>query len=130
MFPDLVSRAVGQGADVLVNLSNDAWFGHPAPARQQLEIAMLRAVENRRYLVRAAATGFSAVIDPHGRALVESEFGAEQVLNATVRASHARSPYQRWGDAFAWLVMAGVAAASLRALRPTTEHQQQRRRLV
>jgi apolipoprotein N-acyltransferase len=129
MFPDAVSRLVHEGADVLVNLSNDAWFGHPAPARQQLEIAMLRAVENRRYLVRAAATGFSAVVDPYGRALVESAFGAEQVLNATVRASHTRSPYQRWGDAFAWLVMAGVAAASARALRPTTEHQQ-RRRLV
>jgi apolipoprotein N-acyltransferase len=129
MFPDAVSRAVRQGADVLVNLSNDAWFGHSAPARQQLEIAMLRAVENRRYLVRAAATGFSAVVDPHGCAVVESAFGAEQVLNATVRASHTRSPYQRWGDAFAWLVMAGVAAASALALRPTTEHQQ-RRRLV
>jgi apolipoprotein N-acyltransferase len=129
MFPDAVSRAVRQGADVLVNLSNDAWFGHAAPARQQLEIAMLRAVENRRYLVRAAATGFSAVVDPHGRAVVESAFGAEQVLNATVRASHTRSPYQRWGDAFAWLVMVGVAGASLRALRPTTEHPK-RRRLV
>jgi apolipoprotein N-acyltransferase len=123
MFPDAVSRTVHQGADVLLNLSNDAWFGHAAPARQQLEIATLRAVENRRYLVRAAATGFSAVVDPHGRALVESAYGAEQVLNATVRASHTRSPYQRWGDAFAWLVMACVAAASARALRPRTEHQ-------
>ena len=127
MFPDAVSRAVREGADVLVNLSNDAWFGHAAPARQQLEIAMLRAVENRRYLVRAAATGYSAVVDPHGRAVIESAFGVEQVLNATVRASHAHTPYQRWGDAFAWLVMAGVAAASLRSLMGTTEHQQRRR---
>jgi len=114
MFPDLVRRAVGEGAEVLVNLSNDAWFGDAAPARQQLEIATLRAVENRRYLVRAAATGFSAVIDPYGRTLARSEFNALQVLNATVRASHARTPYQRWGDAFAWTVIAAVAAATLR----------------
>jgi apolipoprotein N-acyltransferase len=127
MFPDLVLQAVRQGAEVLVNLSNDAWFGHAAPARQQLEIATLRAVENRRYLVRAAATGFSAVVDPYGRTLVESAFDADQVLNATVRASHARTPYQRWGDAFAWLVMAGVAGASIRSLIDTTEHQHRRR---
>jgi apolipoprotein N-acyltransferase len=127
MFPDVVSQAVRQGAEVLVNLSNDAWFGHAAPARQQLEIATLRAVENRRYLVRAASTGFSAVVDPYGRTLVESAFDADQVLNATVRASHARTPYQRWGDAFAWLVMAGVAGASLRSLIETTEHQHRRR---
>lgn len=127
MFPDLVRQAVRQGAEVLVNLSNDAWFGHPAPARQQLEIARLRAVENRRYLVRAAATGFSAVIDPLGRTLVESAFDAHQVLNATVHASHTRTPYQRWGDAFAWLVMAGVAGASMRPLLDPTEREDNRR---
>src|SRR4029450_10401071 len=103
-----------QGRDVLVTLSNDAWFGDAAPARHQLEIAALRAVENRRYLVRAAATGFSAVVDPAGRMLATSDFGTTQVLHATVRASHVRTPYQRWGDALAWLVIAGGAGAALR----------------
>lgn len=116
MFPDLAREAVRQGAEVLVNLSNDAWFGHPEPARHQLDIATLRAVENRRYLVRAAATGFSAVIDPHGRTLARSEFDSHQVLNATVRAAHVRTPYQRYGDAFAWVVIAAVTAATLRPL--------------
>jgi apolipoprotein N-acyltransferase len=120
MYPDLVRKAVAQGAEVLVNLSNDAWFGHPEAARQQLDIATLRAVENRRFLLRAASTGFSAVIDPHGRTLVRSEFNAHQVLNAAVRAAHVRSPYQRWGDALAWLVIAGVAVASLWPLLNTT----------
>jgi apolipoprotein N-acyltransferase len=127
MFPDLVRQAVGQGAEVLVNLSNDAWFGDPEPARHQLEIATLRAVENRRYLVRAAATGFSAVIDPYGRTLAQSEFNASQVLDATVHASHARTPYQRWGDAFAWVVIAGVAGASLRSLPDQTVRQDRRK---
>jgi len=70
-------------------------------------------VENRRYVVRAAATGFSAVIDPHGRTLARSEFNTLQVLNATVHAAHVRTPYQRCGDAFAWVVIIGVAAATV-----------------
>jgi apolipoprotein N-acyltransferase len=113
MFPHLARQAVRQGAEVLLTLSNDAWFGHPGPARQQLDIAALRAVETRRYLVRAAATGISAVIDPHGRALAETDFDVHRVLDSTVRASHARTPYERWGDAFAWVVIAGVAFATL-----------------
>jgi apolipoprotein N-acyltransferase len=116
MSPELVRRSVRDGADLLVNLSNDAWFGGAAPARHQLDIATLRAVENRRYLVRAAATGFSAVIDPQGRTLALSELDAFQVLNATVRASHVVTPYQRFGDAFAWIVLAVVAGATLRPL--------------
>jgi len=129
MFPALVRDAVREGAEVLVNLSNDAWFGDPTAARQQLDIATLRAVENRRYLVRAAATGFSAVIDPHGRTLTESAFDAFQVLNATVRASHVRTPYQRWGDTFAWLVVAAVASATLRVPLVRLFHHNRRRSL-
>lgn len=113
MFGDLARRAVDDGAELLVNLSNDGWFGHPEPARHQLEIAALRAVETRRYLLRAAATGISAVIDPHGRTLAESDFDTHQVLHATVHASHATTIYQRWGDLPAWLVFAGVALATL-----------------
>ena len=124
MFPDLVRQAVRQGAEVLVNLSNDAWFGQPAPARHLLEVATLRAVENRRYLVRAAATGLSAVIDPHGRVVAQSELNAFQVLNATVRAAHVRTPYQRCGDTLAWMVIAAVggcdAAAAVRSESQTT----------
>jgi apolipoprotein N-acyltransferase len=123
MVPALVRQAAREGAELLVNLSNDAWFGRPEPARHQLDIATLRAVENRRYLVRAATTGFSAVIDPHGIPLAESTFDATQVLNATVRASHVRTPYQRFGDAFAWMVIAGVALATLRSSLEGTVRQ-------
>jgi apolipoprotein N-acyltransferase len=115
MFPEVARRAARDGAEVLVNLSNDAWFGHPAPARHQLDIAALRAVENRRYLIRAAATGFSAVIDPHGRVVSRSEYGTHEIIESTVRPSHATTPYQRWGDACAWMVILAVAGASLRA---------------
>ncbi len=127
MFPDLARRATGQGADVLVNLSNDAWFGSAGPARQQLDIATLRAVENRRPLVRAAATGISAVIDPHGRVRAESGWHTHEVLNATVRAAHGATLYQRWGDAFAWLVIAVVFEATLRPLVVSTARHHRRK---
>ena len=120
MYPALARAAVGDGAEVLVTLSNDAWFGDAEAARQQLDIATLRAVETRRFLVRAAATGFSAVIDPHGRTLVRSALDTNQVLHASVRASRAGSLYQRCGDAFAWAVVLLAAGASLWPLRRRT----------
>jgi apolipoprotein N-acyltransferase len=117
MAPELMRAAVREGADILANLSNDVWFGDAAAARQQLASATLRAVENRRYLIRAAATGISAVIDPFGRPLAAGGFGTTHVLNATVRAARTRTPYQLWGDAVAWLVAATAALATLRARR-------------
>jgi apolipoprotein N-acyltransferase len=119
MYPSLVRRAVDDGADVLVNLSNDAWIGHPEAARLQLDVATLRAVESRRWLVRAASTGISAVVDPHGRTLAESGFETHQVLHSTVRMSRIRSPYQRWGDAFAWIVITATAGMTLAAAHPS-----------
>jgi apolipoprotein N-acyltransferase len=114
MFPALARDATHDGADVLFNLSNDGWFARPEAAQMQLDIATLRAVENRRFLVRAAATGISAVIDPQGRILERSAFGTHEVLDASVRPSHARTLYQRWGDAPAWLLIAAAVLASLR----------------
>jgi apolipoprotein N-acyltransferase len=112
MYPELVRQLVGAGAEALANLSNDYWFGHAAPARHQLESASLRAIENRRYLLRATPTGFSAVIDPHGRALALSGFGVAEVLAGTIRASHAETPYQHWGDAACWLALAVVIGSA------------------
>lgn len=117
MFPELSRQTSREGAELLVNLSNDAWFGYAAPAQHQLEVASLRAIENRRPLVRAASTGFSAVIDAHGRVVAQSELGSREVLDAEVRLSHAVTPYQRLGDAFAWIAVAIAAVVSLRPVR-------------
>ncbi len=113
MSPDLVRQFALQGAAVLANPSNDVWFGYAAPAQHQLNVAMLRAIENRRYLVRPTNTGFSAVIDPYGRTLVRSNLGTPEVLTASIRPSQAQTPYQRWGDAAAWIAVAVVIFASL-----------------
>ncbi len=113
MYPELVREFALAGAEVLANLSNDAWFGDAAPARLHLDTAALRAIENRRYLLRATATGLSAVIDPYGRTVTESRLHEPEVLTATIRPSDARTPYQRWGDSVAWAALALALAAAL-----------------
>ncbi|GFK95155.1 Apolipoprotein N-acyltransferase [Fundidesulfovibrio magnetotacticus] len=67
IFPELAQERVANGANVLVNISNDAWFGRSAAPRQHLELATLRAVEQGRYLLRATNTGYTALLDPRGR---------------------------------------------------------------
>ena len=66
VFPDLVRQFVHAGAEVLVNLSNDGYFGHSAAHQQHLEIVRMRAAENRRWILRATNDGITAAIDPAG----------------------------------------------------------------
>jgi len=66
-FPDLVRQFTHSGAEVLVNLSNDGYFGHSAAHDQHLEIVRMRAAENRRWILRATNDGISAAIDARGR---------------------------------------------------------------
>jgi apolipoprotein N-acyltransferase len=113
MYPALVRDFARKGAEVLANPSNDSWFGDAAPARHELDIASVRAIENRRYLIRATTTGISAVIDPYGRVMAMSEFGSPAVLTASVYRSHARTPYQRWGDSVCWGALFFTLVASL-----------------
>jgi len=72
-FPDLAREARAAGADVLVTLSNDAWFGATSAPYQHFAHAMLRAVENRVTVVRAANTGISGIVDPRGRVVVRTD---------------------------------------------------------
>lgn len=126
MLPEVARDAVRDGAEVLVNLSNDAWFGRPEAAQLQLDIATLRAVESRRWLVRAAATGISAVIDPHGRTVARSGFGTTEALDATVRRSSATTPWQSRGALLAWLAIDAAAIASLAAATRSASPQDQK----
>jgi apolipoprotein N-acyltransferase len=99
-------------ATLLVNVSNDAWFGDSIAPHQHLQIARVRAAEAGRYLLRATNTGVTAVIDPSGRivdALPQFHAG---VLKATVRGHTGATPYARVGN---WLVV-GLALVSLLAV--------------
>jgi apolipoprotein N-acyltransferase len=116
--PDLIGRAVRAGAAVLVNVSNDGWLdgGHGVASRQHFAMATFRSVEARRYLVRAATTGISGVIDPYGRVLRALPPGTTGTAVAAVAGRTDLTPYVRYGDAFA-LACALAAAAALGAPR-------------
>jgi apolipoprotein N-acyltransferase len=102
IFPDLVRRIAAPGSAFLVNITNDAWFGRTAAPHQHLAMAAVRAVENRRYLLRAANTGVSAIVDPHGRIVSRTRLGETAVLVGTIETRSGTTPYARAGDLFAW----------------------------
>jgi apolipoprotein N-acyltransferase len=106
--------AVLRSANVLVNVTNDAWFGR-SPARfQHFQIGRMRALESGRYLVRAANDGVSAVVGPRGEVLARAAEYRPTVLQGTVRPMGGLTPYARAGNApVVALGLAGAAAAIL-----------------
>jgi apolipoprotein N-acyltransferase len=113
IFPSLVREFPLAGAQVLFNLTNDGWYGTSAAPYQHYAMARFRAVENHRFLVRAANTGISAIIDPFGRELARSELMERRALVGEVRAISELTFYTRHGDVFAWSLTATAALACL-----------------
>ena len=102
IFPELARTLAREGANILVNITNDAWFGMTSAPYQHLSMAVFRAVENRRPMVRAANTGFSAFIEPTGAIRSESHLFTEQVLRGSViPGTFSLTFYSRYGDLFA-----------------------------
>src|SRR5581483_5417416 len=101
-FPDLVRQFAARGANVLVNLSNDAYFGHSEAHEQHLLIARMRAVENRRFLIRSTNDGITAVIDPAGRLIRRFRPYTQLASPVSYGVVHSRTFYTRHGDWFAW----------------------------
>jgi apolipoprotein N-acyltransferase len=112
MLPHVAAARVAEGAELLVNPSNDSWGDDPGFARHLFDMAALRAVEQRRFLVRASDAGVSGVIDPYGRTLAASEPRSRAVVSAAVAPVAERSVYGHVGDLFA----VGCAAAVLARL--------------
>ncbi len=96
-FGEEVIRDLPQAA-LLINASNDSWFGDSFAPHQHLQIARLRAVETGRYLLRATNTGISAVIGPQGRIIAKSPQFQVHVLQAQVQARQGATPYVHWGN--------------------------------
>jgi apolipoprotein N-acyltransferase len=116
IFGDEVRQFVDDGAEVLVNISDDGWYGDSGAPWQHLDMARMRAIENRRWVLRDTNTGVTASIDPHGRG---DFFTPRHVRQAFVFPFDYRSDitfYTRHGDWFAWLcaiLTLGVLALSL-----------------
>lgn len=111
-FGRQVIRALPE-AGLLVNVSNDAWFGDSIAPHQHLEIARARALESGRYMLRATNTGISAIIDHRGLVLARSPQFQPHVLSGTVQIREGTTPYVRWGD---WPVLLFAIAMLLCAV--------------
>ncbi len=101
IFPDLNRRFVKKGADFLVTITNDAWFGKTSAPFQHFSMATFRAVENRAFVARAANTGISGIITSTGRIAVESEIFSRQAVTGEVFLKGPETLYTRYGDVFA-----------------------------
>ena len=117
VFPDLVRRSVRQGARLLVNITNDSWFGDTAGPYQHANLAILRAVENRTSIARSASTGISLFIDPYGRVFGATDLFAAAVAVGELPLRTAATLYTRHGDLFAHgtlaLSLLGLIAATI-----------------
>lgn len=114
MFPRIVARRVRDGAEILVNLSNDSWLGDRQFSLQALDMARMRAIEQRRDVVRASTSGPSAIIDASGRLVATTEPFSRATLTGDVYPRVQRSFYAQVGDAFA-IACAVVVALKLLA---------------
>ncbi len=97
IFPELARSGVRRGARILVNITNDGWFGPTAAPAQHLEMTAMRAIENRRTCIRAANSGYSALIGPKGRILLRTGLFREALLVSNAVAYNSDSPFLTLG---------------------------------
>ena len=117
VYPDLVRRFVAGGSELLATITNDAWFGESSAPYQHFAQASMRAIENGRYLVRAANTGISGIVDPYGRVLVSSRLFERGVVVGEARFLRTSTVYTRIGDAVAYASVLLTAALLVMARR-------------
>ena len=118
VYPSLVRQAVASGSELLTTITNDAWYGQSSAPYQHFALASMRAIEQGRYLARAANTGISGVVDPYGRVVRASAIFEQVGLVEEVRFLTHRTMYSRIGDVVAYAAMVMVAAALLLTRRP------------
>jgi apolipoprotein N-acyltransferase len=115
IFPGLVRKFYADGGDFMINITNDAWFGKTAGPYQHFNMAVFRAVENRKPLVRAANTGISGLIDSSGRILSQTALFERTTLTRDIKTDRSRSFYSRYGDLFSyiWIVVSILLLANI-----------------
>jgi apolipoprotein N-acyltransferase len=113
VFPQLVRRVTPSGPSVMINISDDGWYGDSSARYQSQEMARIRAIENRRYLLRATNDGITSVIDPYGRVLQSVPARIQTALAVHFDYESAETSYHALGDIFAGFCLAvtGVGVA-------------------
>jgi apolipoprotein N-acyltransferase len=105
IFPGLVRKYYIKGGDLIVNITNDAWFGRTSGPYQHFSMAVFRAIENRKPVVRAANTGVSGFIDSSGRVMQESDIFVRTVLRSDLKTDQTLSFYTKYGDLFSFFCL-------------------------
>ena len=126
IFPSITRDTVRRGAEVLVNITNDAWFGRTSAPYQHFACYVFRAVETDRFLLRAANTGISAIIDPRGRTTGSTALFEEEVLRGPFAPRRGQTIYVRYGDYFvalAFLALCGLVMKGMFAARTDKAHE-------
>jgi apolipoprotein N-acyltransferase len=118
VYPNFVRQFVKKGAQFLVIITNDSWWGNTSGAYQHVSYASLRAVENRRWIVRSANGGISGFIDPVGRITNETKLYQAAAIRGIVRSLDEMTFYAQHGDIFALLCVAGMALFLILTLLP------------
>jgi apolipoprotein N-acyltransferase len=109
ILPRFTRRLAGKDPEVLINITNDAWFGRTAEPHHHMALSILRAVENRLYLVRSVRTGVSGFVDATGRIVAASQLERPESLLHDVPLLRGTTVYRELGDVFAYLVLAVLA---------------------
>ncbi|MBF0559919.1 MAG: apolipoprotein N-acyltransferase, partial [Nitrospirae bacterium] len=107
IFPGLVRKFYVKGGDFIVTITNDAWFGKTPGPYQHFSMAVFRAIENRKPVIRCANTGVSGFIDSCGRILGKTEIFSRTYLTSDIRTDKTLSPYTKYGDIFPYLSIVG-----------------------
>jgi len=98
ILPEAARAYKNAGSELLVNITNDAWFGTTSAPYQHLSMAAFRAVETRQYLVRAANTGISAIVDPTGRIVADTKLFKKDAIHGIIRFIALPTFYAKYGD--------------------------------
>ncbi len=118
IFPGLVRKFVNKGANVLVTITNDAWFGRTSAPYQHFVMAVFRAIENRTTVVRSANTGISGFIDTKGRIKIKSDIFVEATLTEEISIRNKKSFYTKYGDLFAFFCIVSSVLLMINKLSP------------
>jgi apolipoprotein N-acyltransferase len=103
IFPGLVRKFFVKEGDFIVTITNDAWFGDTPGPYQHFSMAVFRAIENRKPVIRAANTGISGFIDSSGRVISHSNLFEKSILTETIKTDRSKTFYTRYGDLFSYL---------------------------
>ncbi|HOO00146.1 MAG TPA: apolipoprotein N-acyltransferase [Syntrophales bacterium] len=122
IFPEAARRYRQNGAEILVNITNDAWFGETSAPYQHLSMTVFRAVENRLFLARGANTGITAIIDPLGRITARTGLFRTEALKGRVKLMKSETFYVKHGDVFAFVCIALSVIGAIYAWKRSRGH--------